>query len=53
MNKKQNLKFFLSLGNTKMVLLEDQDELQVYSKHNNVNKCMISEERVLDAVSTR
>lgn len=53
MNKKQNLRFFLSLGNTKIVLVEEEDKLQVYSKHIDTRKCTINEERVLDAVSCR
>lgn len=53
MTKKQNLRFFLALGNTKMVLVEEQDKLQVYSRFIDANKCVINEERVLDAASGR
>lgn len=53
MNKKQNLRFFLALGNTKMVLLKEEEKIQVYSKHIDTHKCTINEERVLDAASGR
>ena len=53
MNKKQNLRFFLALGNTKMVLVEEEeDKLQVYSKHIDTTRGTISEERVLDAATS-
>ena len=51
MKKKPNLRFFLALGNTKIVLLEDEKELQLYSKHEDKRKSMVSEERVLEAVT--
>lgn len=54
MSKKHNLKFFLALGNTKMVLLKDmeKDEVQVYSRHG-TRRYAVSEARILDAVCTR
>jgi len=53
MDKKQNLRFLLALGNSKIVLVKENDKLQVYSKHVDTRKYTINEGRVLDAATSR
>lgn len=51
MTKKRNLHFLLALGNTKMVVLKQNEELQIYSKE--TDKQTISSSRVAEALGTR
>ena len=51
MAKKQNLHFLLALGNTKMVVLKNDDQLDVYTK--TTSKQRIDSSRLADALSTR
>lgn len=52
MKKNANLRFLLALGNTKIVLVEDDQEIKLYSKHEDATKHAVSEDRVLDAVTS-
>ena len=51
MAKKHNLHFLLALGNTKMVVLNSEGRLAIYTKNNSKQK--IDSSRVADALSTR
>lgn len=54
MKNQTNLRFLLALGNTKIVVLKDQDELHVYAnsadKH---QKHAVAAERLTEALSVR
>ena len=51
MNKKRNLHFLLALGNIKMVVLKQDEQLEVYSKE--TQHKTVSSARVTEALSTR
>lgn len=51
MTKKQNLHFLLALGNTKMVVLKDNNHLEIYS--NDTKKQTVDSSRVAEALGSR
>lgn len=52
MKNQTNLRFLLALGNTKIVVLKEQDDLQVYSNHNERHpKNTVAAERLTEALS--
>ena len=52
MNKKTSLRFLLALGNTKVVVLNEQEGLQVYSGgKTSGNKHAVAAERISEALS--
>lgn len=51
MTKKLNLHFLLALGNTKMVVIKDNDQLQVYSSI--TKKQTVDSSRVAEALVSR
>ncbi len=51
MTKKQNLHFLLALGNTKIVVFKQNDQLEVYA--NDKDKQTVDSMRVADALNTR
>lgn len=53
MQKNTNLRFFLALGNTKMVLLEEDQEVKAYTSSPAAGKSNIRMQRIKDAVSSR
>ncbi len=53
MTTKPNLRFFLALGNTKMVLLEENNQVAAYTSPLSTHKGKISARRVKEAVSAR
>ncbi len=54
MKKQPNLRFLLALGNTKIVVLKDQEELQVYSSaQNKRQKNNVAAERLTEALTVR
>lgn len=50
--KPTQLRFLLSLGNTKMIVLNTADDLHVYSNYTSqpANKCTIAAEHVTEAL---
>jgi len=54
MNKKTSLRFLLALGNTKVVVLKDRDELQVYADGKSKSqKHAVAAERISEALSVQ
>lgn len=53
MNKPTKLRFLLSLGNTKIVLTEENEQIQLYANEVSSRKNTVQTKRVLDAVSSR
>lgn len=53
MNKPTKLRFLLSLGSTKIVLTEENEQLQLYTNNPATRKNAVQTQRVLDAVSSR
>ena len=53
MKKNPNLHFLLALGNTKIVLLKNQDKMDVYTQPAKKGKKPIAPERVVAALSAR
>ena len=51
MTKKQNLHFLLALGNTKIVVLKQKDQLEVYTKQ--PGKQTVDSARVAQALLSR
>lgn len=51
MTKKHNLHFLLALGNTKMVVLKENDQLQFYA--NQQKKQSVDSSRVAEALTSR
>lgn len=51
MSKKPALRFLLALGNTKVVVLNEQDKLQVYAAKSNTVKHAVAAERITDALT--
>ncbi len=54
MKHQTNLRFLLALGNTKIVVLKDEDDLQVYSNpENKGKKHAVAPERLTEALVLR
>jgi hypothetical protein len=54
MKTRSNLHFLLALGNTKVVVLKEKDNLQIYSGKRNENRySSIKPERLAEAFSSR
>ena len=54
MKNQTNLCFLLALGNTKIVVLKDHDDLQVYSNHTEKrHKNTVAAERLTEALTLR
>ena len=54
MKNKTNLRFLLALGNTKIVVLKDKDDLHVYTNSPNKRlKNTVAAERLTAALSVR
>ncbi len=54
MTKTNNLRFLLALGNKKVVVVEEQDKMNVYSDNRpSGSKNRLSVERLAEAVSNR
>lgn len=54
MNKKTSLRFLLALGNTKVVVLQEQDALQVYADgKSNSQKHAVAAERISEVLSVQ
>lgn len=54
MKNQTNLRFLLALGNTKIVVLKDHDDLQVYSNHTEKrHKNTVAAERLTEALTLR
>lgn len=56
MKSPTNLRFLLALGNTKVVVLKDQDELQFYAKpaaKRTKGKTSVTPERLAEALLVR
>lgn len=54
MTKKTSLRFLLALGNTKIVVLNQQEGLQVYAREDSVrNKHAVAAERISEALSAQ
>ena len=51
MTKKQNLHFLLALGNTKIVVLKENEQLHLYSS--NTKHTTIDSSRLTDALNAR
>ncbi len=54
MKNQTNLRFLLALGNTKIVVLEDQENLHIYSNKTDKNqKTAVAAERLTEALTLR
>ena len=53
MNKKTSLRFLLALGNTKVVVLNDREGLQVYADNSTRQKHAVAAERISEALATQ
>lgn len=53
MKNQTNLRFLLALGNTKIVVLKEQGDLQVYSSPAVARKKQVAAERLADALALR
>lgn len=53
MNKKTSLRFLLALGNTKVVVLNDQEGLQVYADNSTSQKHAVAAERISEALAAQ
>jgi len=53
MKKTQNLHFLLALGDTKMVMLKNDDQMDVYTQYSGNGKSPIMPQRVVDALASR
>ncbi len=52
MKNQTNLRFLLALGNTKIVVLKDHEDLQVYSNHTEKRqKNTVAAERLTEALT--
>lgn len=52
MKNKANLRFFLALGNSKVVLLKEGEELNLYSSRNGKHSGRVNENRILEAAAS-
>ncbi|MGN0024494.1 MAG: hypothetical protein ACI351_03585 [Candidatus Avelusimicrobium sp.] len=54
MTKKTSLRFLLALGNTKVVVLNEQERLQVYARQDSTHKKhAVAAERISEALSVQ
>lgn len=54
MKANSNLHFLLALGNTKVVVLKENDELKIYSEERNKRvRSSVAPERLAEALSSR
>lgn len=53
MNKKTSLRFLLALGNTKVVVLNDREGLQVYADNSKSKKHAVAAERISEALAAQ
>lgn len=53
MSKKTSLRFLLALGNTKVVVLNDREGLQIYADSPTNKKHAVAAERISEALTTR
>ncbi len=46
-----NLRFLLALGNTKIVVLKESQDMRVYCRHENPRRKTVAPERLTEALS--